>query len=339
MSTAFVTSTNLVCKNQDVPYHGAYLFTNAKGVKKSALLFPPETPATWEAKYGSITVSQIGKEFPNGGMNEAGLVVEQTTLWQTEYEQPDSRPAVSELQWIQYMLDTCKDVDEVLNSLSLIRITNDAASRLHYLIADASGHTAMIEFIQGKMQIYSQSSLALPILVNSPYIKYNQSTSDNDPQDEIDAYERSSLERFRVIEQYFKQAMPSQVMSPSDKQQHSQIDEAFEVLAASRRADTVYSLVYDPQQLKITYSKAGGGAGCCHLSDHQFGANDPAHVLDLQEPSESVTVPFKPYSYELNSSILAGFFLAPELQEVFGWSITEETIAYFASYPQTFQVI
>lgn len=36
-------------------------------------------------------------------MNEAGLVVEQTTLWSTLYPGADERPAVNELQWIRYL--------------------------------------------------------------------------------------------------------------------------------------------------------------------------------------------------------------------------------------------
>lgn len=44
MSTAFQINQNgeyLVCKNQDVIYDGVYLFTNQRGVRKTALMMPP----------------------------------------------------------------------------------------------------------------------------------------------------------------------------------------------------------------------------------------------------------------------------------------------------------
>jgi hypothetical protein len=50
------------------------LISRLGGIEKTAFVMPPEQPARWEAIYVSVTVSQIGKEFPNGGMNEVGLV-------------------------------------------------------------------------------------------------------------------------------------------------------------------------------------------------------------------------------------------------------------------------
>ncbi len=70
MSTAFQYRTNdtyFIGKNQDVIYNKAFLFSNQRGITKSALVLPPEVAASWVSLYGSITVSQVGKEFPNGG--------------------------------------------------------------------------------------------------------------------------------------------------------------------------------------------------------------------------------------------------------------------------------
>lgn len=82
-----------------------------------------------------MTVSQVAKEMPNGGINEAGLVVEQTTLWTSVYPEALERPAIGELQWIQLMLDTCTSVNEVIGAAGQVRIINPM-SRLHYLVCD-----------------------------------------------------------------------------------------------------------------------------------------------------------------------------------------------------------
>lgn len=65
MSTAFHVQhqkLNAVCKNQDVIYDGVYLFTNQRGLRKKALMQPPAQPASWTSLYGSLTISQLGKE-------------------------------------------------------------------------------------------------------------------------------------------------------------------------------------------------------------------------------------------------------------------------------------
>jgi choloylglycine hydrolase len=47
---------------------------------------PGEKPLTWVATYGSVSFNQNGRELPCGGINEAGLVIEQMM-----HESPKSR--------------------------------------------------------------------------------------------------------------------------------------------------------------------------------------------------------------------------------------------------------
>ena len=77
---------------------------------------------SWVSKYGSITFNQYGKEFPTGGMNEKGLVVELMWLDETRYPEPDQRGVLNVLQWIQYQLDNSQTIDEVIASDKKIRI-------------------------------------------------------------------------------------------------------------------------------------------------------------------------------------------------------------------------
>jgi penicillin V acylase-like amidase (Ntn superfamily) len=87
MCTSFVlgdATGRMVGKNMDVFYDEGYLFSNQRNLAKTAFVLPPGKPAVWVSQYGSLTFHQSGKEFPVGGMNETGLVVEQMTLWETE---------------------------------------------------------------------------------------------------------------------------------------------------------------------------------------------------------------------------------------------------------------
>src|SRR5262249_3154415 len=103
-------------RNLDWFWEDGIIVINPRDVQKSAFVLPGSTPAKWTARYGSLTFNQFGREMPFGGMNEAGLVVENMWLDETEYAEPDSRPAVNLLQWIQYQLDNCKSVAEVISN-------------------------------------------------------------------------------------------------------------------------------------------------------------------------------------------------------------------------------
>src|SRR5688572_29038273 len=89
-AAAFPCSTFLLNKDGQLVFGRNYvwvsgngmLVVNTKGVKKMAQLTEGENPAKWVSKWGSITFNQFGKEFPHGGMNEAGLVIE--LMWLDE---------------------------------------------------------------------------------------------------------------------------------------------------------------------------------------------------------------------------------------------------------------
>ncbi|MDT8394701.1 MAG: linear amide C-N hydrolase [Bacteroidales bacterium] len=82
-------------RNFDFPVGMGHIEVNYRGVHKTAFVRPPEVPVAWVSKYGSITFNQIGREFPYGGMNEAGLVVEQ--MWLQEVI--DSVAQENNTQW------------------------------------------------------------------------------------------------------------------------------------------------------------------------------------------------------------------------------------------------
>src|SRR5687767_3982729 len=117
--------------------------TNARGLSKTSMKTEDGETITWVSKYGSITFNQYGKEFPTGGMNERGLVVEMMWLDGSKYPERDSRAELGVLQWIQYQLDNCSTIEEVIAANSKIRISKTHPP-VHYLVADLSGRAATI---------------------------------------------------------------------------------------------------------------------------------------------------------------------------------------------------
>ncbi|MFP4472205.1 MAG: linear amide C-N hydrolase, partial [Bacteroidales bacterium] len=108
-------------RNFDFPSGLGHVVVNHRNLQKTAFIRPPEKPITWVSKLGSISFNQNGREFPYGGMNEAGLVIEQMWLQETKYPAHDHRYGLSELQWIQYQLDNAATVQEVIDSDTLLR--------------------------------------------------------------------------------------------------------------------------------------------------------------------------------------------------------------------------
>src|SRR3990167_4903964 len=137
-TTFFFASGSRGCVGKALDWHQAHgmVLVNKRHVFKTALSFEESPrPAQWISKYGSVTFNQYGREFPYGGMNEAGLIVEIMMLPQTHYPVPDHRPTINELQWIQYQLDQFETVHEVISGAAQLRVS-PVYAKVHYMLCD-----------------------------------------------------------------------------------------------------------------------------------------------------------------------------------------------------------
>ena len=156
-------------RNYDWVTGNGAVMINSRGAQKQSFVPGEGKTISWTSKWGSVSFNQFGKQFLHGGMNEKGLVVELMWLSETAYPNPDNRAALNELQWVQYQLDNCTTVDEVIATDAIVRISREGAAPLHYLIADANGRAATIEFINGKMVVHTGKNLSYPVLTNTVY--------------------------------------------------------------------------------------------------------------------------------------------------------------------------
>ena len=143
---------------------------NKRNVKKVAFApLPAVTTAVWTSKYGSVTFNQYGREFPNGGINEKGLAIEVMVLNETRYPSVFSfLPKINELQWIQLQLDSYSSVQEVIDHVDDLRISKVMA-KVHYLVCEASGKCATIEWLDGYAIVHTGDNLPVPVLTNNTY--------------------------------------------------------------------------------------------------------------------------------------------------------------------------
>lgn len=137
----------------------------------------------WVSKYGSLVAAGYDIGVCDG-MNEKGLVANLLFLPESVYEtENDERPVLGLSIWTQYVLDNFATVDEAVNELKkdTFRIDapdlpNGVKSRLHLAISDATGNSAIIEYLDGHVSIYEGKEYQ--VLTNSP--AYNLQLAVND---------------------------------------------------------------------------------------------------------------------------------------------------------------
>jgi len=129
-------------------------------------------PATWTSQYGSLVVTHLGHStFSTEGMNTAGLAFHCLYLSPTIYEGRDAtRPGVLQGRYGMYLLDNAATVSDALllmyHTQLVPEVINGRIWPLHFALEDASGDSAIIEFIGGKMHVYHSSDYT--VLTNDP---------------------------------------------------------------------------------------------------------------------------------------------------------------------------
>jgi choloylglycine hydrolase len=129
----------------------------------------------WVSKYGSVGVSgwDIGI---TDGMNEMGLFANLLYLTETQYPTPadtDARQPLALSLWAQYMLDNFANVNEAVTAMEqepfyVVPITSPDGKpgTIHLSISDATGDSAIFEYVEGKLTIHHSPDYQ--VMTNSP---------------------------------------------------------------------------------------------------------------------------------------------------------------------------
>lgn len=129
---------------------------------------------TWVSKYGSVVATAFDIVAVDG-MNEAGLAGHILWLAESDYGTLDeSRPALTQAIWLQYCLDNFATVAEAVawmteTQVQVVPLVDPGIGerpQLHLAINDATGDSAIIEYIDGTLQIHHDRSYR--VMTNSP---------------------------------------------------------------------------------------------------------------------------------------------------------------------------
>ncbi len=178
----------LVGRNMDWPSNpDVALWAMPRGIQREGI--PDKNPLVWTAKYGSVVTAsyESGNGCVTDGINEKGLAANLLWLTESNYgERDESLPGLSVAMWAQYILDNCATVQEAVKVMKsaqfqivkqIIPRTTPAGTvmkqaSLHLSLADKTGDSAIIEYIDGKQVVYHDRNYT--IMTNSPTFEKQQ---------------------------------------------------------------------------------------------------------------------------------------------------------------------
>jgi len=144
-----------------------------RGIERTGAAGPDSI--VWTSKYGSVIASAFDAATADG-MNERGLVANLLYLSESIYPksppEPDSKP-MSISTWTQYVLDQFATVDEAVAAMKRenfyvipVESPDGAAGTVHLSISDASGDSAVFEYVDGELTIHHGRDYK--VMTNSP---------------------------------------------------------------------------------------------------------------------------------------------------------------------------
>jgi penicillin V acylase-like amidase (Ntn superfamily) len=293
------SQTFLIGHNLDAPYLiPGVIVCNPRHIQKASMSFfelvsaqkPLAPPLSWTSIYGSISFNPMGCEFPDGGINEVGLYVQEMTLLGTRFPDDPLLPRMFMAQWIQYLLDTCQSVADVLATIDRVALDG---WEWHFFVADRAGHYAAIDFFEGQPHSYIDTAMPIPVLCNTCY------------PDEI--------AKLAVFEGFGGQR-PIQAsdirfdrfVHAADLLQHASVPasiaDAFVILEQLERGGTQWSQVIDMRVGRV-YFRTAQARQIKYLDLHQldFRRSSPVNVVEINRADAGdVTSAFEPYSAEKN---------------------------------------
>ena len=128
----------------------------------------------WTSKYGSVVASGYDVSTTDG-VNEAGLMANVLWLVESQYPKFDGKkPGLTIAAWAQYVLDNFGTVREAVEGLRKEPFTivtdnvpgENRLTTLHLSLSDASGDSAIIEYIDGRQVIHHDRKYQ--VMTNSP---------------------------------------------------------------------------------------------------------------------------------------------------------------------------
>jgi choloylglycine hydrolase len=163
----------LVGRNQDWTEKANSSFrVYPRGIERTGAV--AENPHKWTSRYGSLVVSAYDMGT-HEGVNEKGLSAHALYLAvEAAFGERDPKlEAIGIMQWVQYFLDNYATVAEAVEAqksfnfqIEPLILPNGFPTLIHVSLSDKTGDSAVIEYIDGKAQIYHDKRFT--VMTNEP---------------------------------------------------------------------------------------------------------------------------------------------------------------------------
>lgn len=153
----------------------------------------------------SVPDSMIGRlamlaapYYPTDGINEKGLSVAILLLYGAEpVSQDRGNVPITTTLAIRMLLDKAATVTEAIQLLDSYDMHSVANSNIHYQIADANGDSVVVEYVDGKMEIFRSEGNGLP--VTNYFISPNANEKNFDGKDRMEKLQTALEENKGVV--------------------------------------------------------------------------------------------------------------------------------------------
>ena len=190
---------------------------------------------------------------PVDGINEKGLCTSIMALPHQPANQNSGKHAVGTSIIMRLWLDRCATVDEALNLLATVDLRHDSivGSGYHYMVADASGDCAIIEFDKEdgwKTLVLRKPSDQKYMLVTNPLLSSKYRTDTPDPA--VGNPNSKSWWRYATADNYLQ--AHGGILSPDQVQECLNMVRWDHLLLPNGKVEvTQHSNVYDQQTLTL----------------------------------------------------------------------------------------
>ena len=161
--SAFSEDNRLLCRNYDWSEPSTYfiVFTNPhngySSISTVDMYFFNYNHNESPASSGNQNALRTLPYYPFDGMNEMGLAIGMNAIDGAQSPYDDSKVTIGELQLIRLVLNYASSTEEAITLIQQYNIRMEEPP-IHYLIADSSGQSVIIEFVNGKMKIMNNSN-------------------------------------------------------------------------------------------------------------------------------------------------------------------------------------
>jgi hypothetical protein len=169
--------------------------------------------------------------LPFDGMNERGVFVAMMAVTMAESPKDSEKVTIGEIEVIRLVLDYASDLDEALDLMDNYNI-EFTEPPIHYIIADKSGASAVVEFLDGEVRVIRNTE---PWQVSTNFIITGSGAPNQVP-----------CWRYRVVYDELKEKVGALALG-----------EAMVLLKKASQQNTVWSAVYDPNTLEMSLTVGG----------------------------------------------------------------------------------